>query len=136
MERPVGVVILAILSILFAIPAFSRAEFFFRYADQEGMVALYWGFRSMNVFYVLSAIFLLFGICCAINAYGLWNLRRWARLLTIVLLAGTSYFVGSIETAESQAITALAWILALLAIDALIVIYLFSPRVTQAFKRE
>jgi hypothetical protein len=133
MSRPIGVSLLALLCILFAVSALMLSVFFFQYAQQEGMVALYWGFGSMNAFYLLSVGSLLFGGCCAADAYALWNLEPWARRLTAIMLVTTSIVVEADGIAEFESPIPLLLFVSLLALNSLVLGYLSMTRVKQAF---
>ncbi len=134
MDRPAGITILAILSFLLAVPALIVCGFFVMYAHREAITAVYWGFRSMRAFYAISAGLVLFAGCCTANGYALWHLRRWARPFTIFMLAATSLIVGANLLYEIALSSSLPWIMALLALDCLVLWYLFRPLVIHAFE--
>lgn len=135
MDRPVGVIILTAFSFLVALPAFVLSVFFFKYAHQEGMVALLWGFRSMNAFYIISAGLFLFGAACAVSAFALWSLLPWARGFTIALLVSFSILVEADAIFEFEPPIPLLVFLSLLALNGLVLWYFSNSRVKQAFEQ-
>ncbi len=120
MERPTGVTILAILNFLWAgLHALLAVLFFFIGAEDAavGVVAL-----------ILAAIGLAIGI-------GLWKLRNWARIVTIVLVGlslplSVLLLLGLLIGFELGSLIFQAIFVALYA---WIIWYLFQPHVKDAF---
>lgn len=78
---------------------------------------------------------LILAVLSVVNGVGLWKLRGWARMLTIIL-AGIGVVFGVIGIVRSLAPLMpgmLVWHVILIAIDAWIVMYMFKPHVKTAF---
>jgi hypothetical protein len=115
MSRPTGVTILAILQLLGALVLLV-----------VGALALmaFMLIPVFSFFAILALVPLFFGIIGLILFYGLWNMKSWAWLWTIIvnlLTIITSIFdpIGNIIQ---------------LAISLIIVIYLFTPDIKSQFR--
>ena len=85
----------------------------------------------IGVFFIIGAI--LDGIC----GYGLWNLKEWGRMLTLVL-AGIGMVFAIITLFGSMIhfhIISVFFVLIRMAIYALVIWYLSQPEVKAAFAR-
>jgi len=112
-DRPLGVTVLAILQLLGAIVLIG-----------VGSLAVLAAILLDPLFLLLAAIPLIIGIIDLILFWGLWTLKSWAWIWTIVvnlLTIITSIFdpVGNIIQ---------------LAISLIIVVYLFSPGIKSHFR--
>jgi hypothetical protein len=116
-SKPTGILILAILQLLQAL-----------FALAVGVMALMFGALLLPIFGLLLAFFpLLIGIIGLILFYGLWTLKGWAWLWTLIINI-LSIIIGVMGNLAD--ITNLLSI----AISVIIVIYLFMPNVRSAFK--
>jgi hypothetical protein len=82
--RPIGVSILAILIILFGVLVLIAGILFL---VSSPFLASLPGFGfPPEVFFLTGAIFTVFGIILIVAGLGLWNLRMWAWVLSILSL--------------------------------------------------
>ena len=145
MARPVGVTILAIcdfllavLCILGGIGSLTGAGFIAAALHQNaqapgaeaagGVVAVIMG--ALTIFcFIFAAIYLLLG-------FGLWKLKNWARILTIVVevLWLLLFLLGLLGQLAHFNIFSLIWSLFWIAICCLIIWYLLKADVKAAFK--
>jgi hypothetical protein len=117
-SKPTGIVILAILQLLEALVALAI-----------GALALIAGALLLPIFGLLLAFFpLLIGIIGLILFYGLWTLKGWAWLWTLIIniLSIILGLLGNLADMTN---------LLSIAISVIIVIYLFMPNVRAAFKK-
>jgi hypothetical protein len=133
MARPVGVTILSILDflgaaalLLFAILCFVGGGFLATVgqSDQaQGLGAL----LGMGAA-VIGVVMLVIAIICALIGWGMWKVKNWARILTIVLCAlGVLFRLwGLVHMFSISSIIVIA-------IDALIIWYLLKADVKAAF---
>jgi uncharacterized membrane protein (DUF2068 family) len=134
-QRPTGVTILAVLafvaaglwltlSLLYLVAIFmpSRAS------------AMSTGVEDKLIITYIVALPLAPSALCFMTGVGLWRLRKWGRVLAI-LLAGLSLLGYAIVLARPYSRMDLFLVMGLIyaAIDAGILIYLFRPPVKQAF---
>lgn len=145
-HRPKGVIVLAVLSFLALIPTISLAVVLQSYsasASAAGDIPAMQ--RLMQVFPVLSqgnrdmvtqasagaAIMFGMAVFFALISYGMWRLRKWARILAIVCGA-----LGALRAAALIFIVpgTLIWQLIVIGINFWIVMYLLKPHVKQAFQ--
>ena len=112
-NRPLGVTILAILQLLGALALFSI-----------GALAVLAGILLAPWFLLIAAIPLILGIVGFILFYGLWNLKSWAWIWTIVVNILT--IVTSLTNISGQILS--------IAISLIIVIYMFSPGTKEHFR--
>ncbi len=145
MIRPTGVTLIAVLFFLgmalcglAAIGMFVGGAFIGSIigaaAQQRGAGAAGAGFGAMigaiaGIFFLVIAA--LNGIC----GFGLWKMKEWARMLTIIL-AGIGAFFGVLGMMGGMMhfnVLLIFWRLIWLGIDVLIVWYLLQPQVKAAF---
>ena|SRR6185437_14051099 len=143
--RPRGVTILAAIAFITIIPTFSigiALSSMAAGASAESAVPL---MQSLMQFFPVlaqgeqemvsqasfaaTAMFLIAAIC-AVLSYGLWTLRRWARILAIVIGALFSLHAAAMILALSGAFV---WHLFALGINIWIITYLLKPRVKLRF---
>ncbi|HVB08069.1 MAG TPA: DUF2127 domain-containing protein [Candidatus Acidoferrales bacterium] len=138
MARPTGVTILAVLSFLGAGLCLLGAAGMFLLGT-SGLATMGAQGRSMGP---LAAMGAFAGIAClvlavlyVVNGVGLWKLQGWARMLTIILLVIGIVFgvLGIVRSLAPLMVGMLLFHVILIAINAWIVMYLFKPRVKQAF---
>ena len=113
MSRPTGVTILAILQLLGAIVLIA-----------VGSLAVMAALLLAPLFLLLGAFPLIFGIIGIILFYGLWNMKSWAWLWTIIVNLLT------IITSLFDVWNSLIQII----ISLIIVIYLFTPDIKSQFR--
>lgn len=138
MERPTGVTILAILSFIGAALTVLGACAMFL-AGAAGIAAASRGRGMGGTLAALGAfagvVLLIFAVIYVVNGFGLWKLRGWGRILTIVLVAIGVIFgvMGLFRAFVPMHPGLIAWQLIWLAIDVWIFAYMFKPHVKQAF---
>jgi hypothetical protein len=137
MQKPTGVVILAILSWIFAafllIPALAL---FLGSSFIASMIGNQFGPLAAFAGVIGGAFFLVGALVTAVIGWGLWTLQEWARILTII-------FQGIGLVLSILALFALAifhpfgmiFRLVRITIHGLIIWYLMQPEVVAAFKR-
>jgi hypothetical protein len=114
MSRPLGVTVLAILQLLGALAMFS-----------VGALALLAALVTSILWLIILAVIpLVIGIIGFILFYGLWNLKSWAWIWTVVVNLLTVIF--SLTNISANIIS--------IAISLLIVIYMFSPGIKDHFR--
>jgi len=141
MERPTGVTILAVLNFVGALLCVLGALLFFLGLGLAGAGAKTTGAGTggmallMGLGAVGGVIILIFGAIAVLVGVGLWKLRNWARILTIVLTALSLLFavLGLLTSLLHFQLFALVFRLVFVAIYALILWYMFQPHVKQAF---
>lgn len=144
MGRPVGVTVLAILD--FIVAAFSllgglgmilgggfMATLMSRQGGQgsAGAAGILGGLGAMA-----GVLFIIVGALCALVGFGLWKLKEWARIVSIVLAGINAAFqlLGLLGSLAHFSLFAVVWGLFWIAIDALIIWYLLKPEVKAAFQ--
>lgn len=136
MERPTGVTILAVLTLIGA--AFlALAGILFLAGGAMFSQALASGFGAIaGVGAVIFAIvFLLFAALYVAVGMGMLKLQNWARIVTIILvcLGLASAATGLLLSLVHLRVFFLFRQLIVVAIDVWIIAYLFKPHVKQAF---
>lgn len=127
MSRPMGVTVLAVLALIAAVPALVGGLALVGVATFGEAVPV-----SDSFMYAVGAGTLLYAGLSLVLAYGFWTTRSWA------WLAGIALQVLGIVTAVSQFASGeryLASMLVGLVLPAVILLYLFQPRVRAAFGR-
>jgi hypothetical protein len=139
MERPTGVTVLAVLSFVGAALSVLGACALFL-LGAAGMAAAAGGrgigggmFAALGAF--AGVAFLILAAIYVANGVGLWKLRGWGRLLTIVLLVIGVIFgiLGLVRSLAPVHIGLIIWQLIWLAIYVWVLTYMFKPHVKQAF---
>jgi hypothetical protein len=141
MNRPVGVTILAILDFLgAAICILGGIGMLVGGGAIATAISRQAGASGAGIVAGLgAALGVVFLVCAAISAllgWGLWTLKNWARIITIVLLAldiGLS-LLGLVGTLTHFNLFALIWSVFWIAVYALIIWYLLKPEVKAAFQ--
>jgi hypothetical protein len=140
MARPTGVTILAVLSFIAAALTLLGAGVMFLVGSSAGLAAM--AGRGGGMGGPLAAMGAFAGVACLIlavlyliNGVGLWKLRGWGRLLTIVLLVIGVVFevMGIVRALAPMHVGFIVWELIMIAIDVWILTYMFKPHVKQAF---
>jgi hypothetical protein len=137
MQRPTGVTVLAILAflgaglmviaglVMFAGGAMLAAAL--RSSMPGGVLA--------GVTSVIGVFCLLFAALYVVTGIGLWTLKPWGRILTIILVSLGLLFgvIGLLTSMMHFMIGLVIWRVFWCAIDALILWYMFTPEVKRAF---
>src|SRR2546421_1649861 len=144
MNRPVGVTILAILCfigtalcVIGGIGVMAGGGFIANLINQSGgqgsagAAGLLAGLGA-----AVGVIILIFGAVYALVGWGLWKLKEWARIVTIVLVAIGALFqaLGVFGSLLHFNIFGILWAGFWLAVDVLIIWYLLKPEVKAAFQ--
>lgn len=136
MARPVGVTILSILDflgaagmLLLAILCFVGGGFLATLGQnsQASGAAGFGALMGMGAA-VIGVVFLVVAIICALIGWGMWKLKNWARILTIILCA-----LGVLARLWSLVHMFSVFSIIVLLIDALIIWYLLKADVKAAF---
>ena len=145
MGRPVGVTILAILDFLFAVclllggigaimgggifaSMMSQAQAGSGASGASGIMAFIGGAMAVFCF--------IFAVISALLGWGLWKLKNWARIITIIfeVIFILLSLLGLLGILAHFNIISLIWTLFWIAIYCLIIWYLLKPDVKAAFK--
>jgi Predicted membrane protein (DUF2127)/zinc-ribbon domain len=143
--RPRGVTILAVLAFVTVFPTICLGialSGMAASASAEGGVPL---MRSLMRFFPVLAqgeqdmvsqasfaatVMFVIAAICAVSGYGLWTLRKWARILAIAIAALFSLHEAALIVASPGAFV---WPLFALGINIWIITYLLKARVKQSF---
>jgi hypothetical protein len=142
MVRPVGVTILAILNfigaaicVLGGIAMILGGSFIATMLSQ--------GQSSAGVAGVLAGLgaaagvfIIIMGGVSALVGFGLWKMKGWARVVSIVLFGISAVFqlLGILGTLAHFNVFALIWGGFWIAVDAFVILYLLKPEVKAAFQ--
>jgi Predicted membrane protein (DUF2127) len=137
MQRPTGVSVLAVLNYIGGGFLVLCALLFFAGGAMLGTVlrSSMPGGIAAAAGAVIGVIFLIFAALSLATGYGLWTLKGWGRMLLIVLVA-LGLVMNVVGLASSFAffrIGLFIWRLIVIAIQALILWYMFQPEVKRAF---
>lgn len=143
MDRPLGVTILAVLNFIGAVLLVIGGLLFMLGMGMAGAAAgrggEVGGMAGMGFLMALGAvagvIFIVFGVIGGAIGIGLWKLKNWARIVTIVLTA-ISLLMGLAGLAMSLVsfdVFRLVFQLIFIGIYAWILWYMFQPHVKDAF---
>lgn len=143
MGRPTGVTILAILDFIGAafcllggIGMILGGGFMATMMSQQGQG----GAGAAGIMAGLGAaagvFIIIIGGVAALVGFGLWKLKGWARIVSIVLagIGGALQLLGLLGSLAHFNLFAVVWSLFWIAIDALIIWYLLKPEVKAAFQ--
>jgi hypothetical protein len=144
MGRPVGVTVLAILDfigaglcVLGGLGMMLGGGFIATMINQQGGQG---SAGAAGIFAGLGAaagvFIIIIGGVSALVGFGLWKLKGWARIVSIVLagIGGAFQLLGLLGSLAHFNLFAVVWSLFWLAIDALIIWYLLKPEVKAAFQ--
>ena len=137
MERPTGVTILAVLAFIFAglavlcaLALMFMGGMLAQMVESSGMGTMLAGAGAFVgiVVLILAALYFLVG-------FGLWKLKSWGRILTIIFVALglVSAALGLFSSLAPFQAGVLARQLFVCLLDIWIIIYLLKPHVKQAF---
>ncbi len=137
MERPTGVTILAVVAFIFAgLAVLCALGLMFlggmiaQMIESSGMGAMLAGVGAFAGIVLLIAAVLYFLV-----GFGLWKLKNWGRILTIVFVALglISAALGLFSSLAPFQAGVFAWQLFVCLLDIWIILYLLKPHVKQAF---
>ncbi len=137
MQKPTGVVILAILSwITAAFMLIPGLALFLGSSFLAALIGHQFGPLATFVGVIGGAFFLIMAVVTAVIGWGLWTLQEWARILTII-------FNGIFLALGVLGMFALAFFhpvgvifrLVRIAVNGVIIWYMLQPEVVAAFKR-
>jgi hypothetical protein len=142
MGRPVGVTILAILDFIGAafcllggIGMILGGGFIATMLSQgQGSAGAAGIFAGLGA--AAGVFIIIIGGVSALVGFGLWKLKGWARIVSIVLFAISAVFqlLGILGTLAHFNMFALIWGMFWVAVDALVIWYLLKPEVKAAFQ--
>ncbi len=144
MNRPTGVTVIAILCfvgavlcVLGGIGLIAGGGFLASYMNQQsqsgaGAAGLIAGLGA-----AIGVVIIVFGAVYVLVGWGLWTLKEWARIVTIVLSAIGAVFQlpGLLRALLHFSIGGLVWTAFWLAVDIVIIWYLLTPQVRAAFQQ-
>lgn len=137
MQKPVGIVILAILC--WASAAFlllPSLALFFGSSFIAAMVGQQFGPLAAFAGVAAGAFLLVMAMVTAVIGWGLWTLQEWARILTIIFQGiGLALSVLSLFALAFLHPVGIVFRLVRITIHGLIIWYLLQPEVVAAFKR-
>jgi hypothetical protein len=143
MGRPVGVTILAILDFIGAafcllggIGMILGGGFMATMMSQQGQGSAGAAGLLAGLGAAAGVFIIVMGGVCALVGFGLWKLKGWARIVTIVLTGISAAFqlLGLLGSFAHFNLFAVVWSLFWVAIDGLIIWYLLKPEVKAAFQ--
>jgi hypothetical protein len=142
MGRPTGVTILAILCFIgaglcllgglaFLLGGGALATMMNQQGGNAGAAGMLAGLGAFA-----GVCIIIVGGIYALVGFGLWKLKEWARIVTIILTAigAVLNLPGLLATLTHFNLGALIWTLFWLAIDVWIIMYLLKPHVKAAFQ--
>ena len=143
MGRPVGVTILAILNFIGAafcllggIGMILGGGFIATMLSQQGQGSAGAAGVLAGLGAAAGVFIIIIGGVSALLGFGLWKLKGWARIVSIVLYAisGVFQLLGILGTLAHFNLFALVWGAFWVAVDAFVIWYLLKPEVKAAFQ--
>jgi hypothetical protein len=143
MNRPTGVTVLAILNFIGAafcllggIGMILGGGFIATMLSQQGQGSAGAAGILAGLGAAAGVFIIIVGGVSALVGFGLWKLKEWARIVSIVLcgISGAFQLLGILGTLAHFNVLALMWGAFWLAVDALIIWYLLKPEVKAAFQ--
>ena len=143
MGRPVGVTILAILNFISAafcvlggIVMILGGGFIATMLSQQGQGSAGAAGILAGLGAAAGIFIIIMGGVSALVGFGLWKLKGWARIVSIVLFAmsAAAQLLGILGTLAHFNVIALIWSAFWLAVDAFVIWYLLKPEVKAAFQ--
>jgi len=144
MNRPTGVTVIAILDFIGAafcllggIGMILGGGFIATMLSQQGQGSAGAAGILAGLGAAAGVFIIIIGGVSALVGFGLWKLKEWARIVTIVFagISGAFQLLGILGTLAHFNVLALMWGVFWLAIDALIIWYLLKPEVKAAFRQ-
>lgn len=143
MVRPTGVTILAILNfigaglcVLLGLGMMLGGGFIATMLSQQGQGSAGAAGVLAGLGAAAGIFIIIIGGVGALVGFGLWKLKGWARIVSIVLagIGGALQLLGMLGTLVHFNLFALMWGAFWVAVDALIIWYLLKPEVKAAFQ--
>ena len=145
MGRPTGVTVLAILDfigaglcVLMGLLMMLGGGFLASFISGQGGQGSAGAAGILAGLGAVAGVFIIIigGGVSALLGFGLWKLKEWARIITIVLagIGGAFQLFGLLGSLAHFNLFAIVWSLFWTAIDALIIWYLLKPEVKAAFQ--
>jgi hypothetical protein len=145
MGRPVGVTILAILNFIGAafcllggIGMILGGGVIATMLSQQGQGSAGAAGILAGLGAAAGVFIIIIGGVSALVGFGLWKLKGWARIVSIVLFAisGAFQLLGILGTLAHFNLFALIWGAFWVAVDAFVIWYLLKPEVKAAFQQQ
>jgi hypothetical protein len=145
MGRPVGVTILAILNFIGAafcllggIGMILGGGFIATMLSQQGQGSAGAAGVLAGLGAAAGVFIIIIGGVSALVGFGLWKLKGWARIVSIVLFAisGAFQLLGILASLAHFNAFALIWGAFWVAVDAFVIWYLLKPEVKAAFQQQ
>jgi hypothetical protein len=143
MQRPTGVTVIAILQFLGAGVLLLGGLVFMLGMGAIGALMAQRGNASglsmgmlAGMGAVIGVVMIVFAVLYGVVGYGMWNLKNWARIVTLVftVLGAMIQLFGLLSSLLHFHIFALIWGSFWLGIHGLVIWYLLQPNVVQAFE--
>ena len=143
MGRPVGVTILAILNFIGAafcllggIGMILGGGFIATMLSQQGQGSAGAAGILAGLGAAAGVFIIIIGGVSAFVGFGLWKLKNWARIVSIILIGINAAFqlLGILGTLTHFNLFALIWGVFWVAVDAFVIWYLLKPEVKAAFQ--
>jgi hypothetical protein len=143
MGRPVGVTILAILNFIGAafcllggIGMILGVGFIATMLSQQGQGSAGAAGILAGLGAAAGVFIIIVGGVSALVGFGLWKLKGWARIVSIILYAisGAFQLLGILGTLAHFNLFALVWGAFWVAVDAFVIWYMLKPEVKAAFQ--
>ena len=145
MSRPVGVTILAILNFIGAafcllggIGMILGGGFIATMLSQQGQGSAGAAGVLAGLGAAAGIFIIIMGGVSALLGFGMWKLKGWARMVSIVLFAisGVMQLLGLLGTLAHFNVFAFVWTVFWIAVDAFVIMYLLKPEVKAAFQQK
>ena len=143
MGRPVGVTILAILNFIGAafcllggIAMILGGGFIATMLSQQGQGSAGAAGILAGLGAAAGVFIIIMGGVSALVGFGMWKLKGWARIVSIVLFAisAVMQLLGLLGSLAHFNVFAVVWSLFWVAVDAFVIWYLLKPEVKAAFQ--
>jgi len=143
MGRPVGVTILAILNFIGAafcllggIAMILGGGFIATMLSQQGQGSAGAAGILAGLGAAAGVFIIIIGGVSALVGFGMWKLKGWARIVSIVLFAisAVMQLLGLLGSLAHFNVFAVVWSLFWVAVDAFVIWYLLKPEVKAAFQ--
>jgi hypothetical protein len=143
MGRPVGVTILAILNFIGAafcllggIAMILGGGFIATMLSQQGQGSAGAAGILAGLGAAAGVFIIIIGGVSALVGFGMWKLKAWARIVSIVLFAisAAMQLLGLLGSLAHFNVFAVVWSLFWVAVDAFVIWYLLKPEVKAAFQ--
>ena len=145
MGRPVGVTILAILNFIGAaicllggIGMILGGGFIATMLSQQGQGSAGAAGILAGLGAAAGVFIIIMGGVSALVGFGMWKLKGWARIVSIVLFAisAVMQLLGLLGSLAHFNVFAVVWSLFWVAVDAFVIWYLLKPEVKAAFQQQ